>query len=93
MLTPIQKRALHCIDVWVQTYGIPPTRQELAERMGLKSKSGAQRMIDQLVARGYLRRLSHLNRAIEIVRRPRVRYFRFDDEAKELVEWTPDEAS
>jgi SOS-response transcriptional repressor LexA len=76
-------RALRHIASWLDNLGIPPTRQELADAMGLSSKSIAQRLIDGLVITGYLRRLAGRDRAIELIP-PRVRYYRFNDETKRL---------
>ena len=70
MLTAEQRRALQIIVARLDAGGNAPTRLELAAELGLRSKSGTQRLVDALVERGYLRRLPYRARALEVVRRP-----------------------
>ena len=93
MLTTVQRRALVVIAERLEATGVAPTVRELAVLLGLKSPAPVQRTLDCLVERGFLRRLPNRWRGLEVVRRPlgpwpsqRVRCFRFDDEAKVLVE-------
>lgn len=88
-LTTTQKRAFDFIAERLLTTAIPPTRRELAEHLG-SNKTRAQDLVDNLVERGYLRRLPHRYRNVDLARRPeRVKYFRFDSASKQLVEWRP----
>jgi len=50
--------------------GVPPSFEEMKEALGLKSKSGIHRLITALEERGFLRRLPHRARALEIVKLP-----------------------
>ena len=50
--------------------GVPPSFDEMKEALDLKSKSGIHRLITALEERGFVRRLPHRARAMEIVRLP-----------------------
>ena len=50
--------------------GIPPSFDEMKEAFDLRSKSGIHRLITALEERGFIRRLAHRARAIEIVKLP-----------------------
>ena len=45
-----------------------PSYEEMQRALGLASKSGVYRLIQQLEERGYIRRIPHLARAIEVIR-------------------------
>jgi repressor LexA len=49
---------------------VAPSFEEMKEALGLKSKSGIHRLITGLVERGYIERLPHRARALEIKRLP-----------------------
>ena len=67
--------------------GVSPSMDEIAESIGVSSKSHITRILNVLEAYGHIKRLKHRARAIEITPRPaRVKWFAFDDETKELVE-------
>ena len=70
MLTRKQLQLLEFIHRRVQRDGIPPSFDEMKEALDLRSKSGIHRLITALEERGYIRRLAHRARAIEIVRLP-----------------------
>lgn len=70
MLTRKQKDLLTLIRDCVQQEGVPPSFDEMKIALGLKSKSGIHRLITGLEERGYIRRLAHRARAIEITRLP-----------------------
>jgi repressor LexA len=70
MLTRKQFDLLHFIHQRVQRDGIPPSFDEMKEALDLRSKSGIHRLITALEERGFIRRLAHRARAIEIVRLP-----------------------
>ena len=70
MLTRKQYELLRFIDGRLRTDGVPPSYDEMKEALGLKSKSGIHRLITGLEERGFIRRLPHRARALEILRRP-----------------------
>lgn len=70
MLTSKQKELLLLIHHRVQETGVPPSFEEMKEALDLKSKSGIHRLITALEERGFLRRLPHRARALEIVKLP-----------------------
>lgn len=70
MLTKKQLELLTFIDQRVARDGVPPSFDEMKEALGLRSKSGIHRLITALEERGFIRRLAHRARAIEIVKRP-----------------------
>jgi repressor LexA len=54
----------------MQDKGVPPSFDEMKDALDLKSKSGIHRLITALVERGFIRRLPHRARAIEVIRLP-----------------------
>lgn len=70
MLTKKQLDLLKFIHTRVQTDGVPPSFDEMKEALDLRSKSGIHRLITALEERGFLRRLAHRARAIEIIKLP-----------------------
>ena len=54
----------------VQRDGGPPSFDEMKDALDLRSKSGIHRLITALEERGFIRRLAHRARAIEIVKMP-----------------------
>jgi len=54
----------------MQRDGVPPSFDEMKEALDLRSKSGIHRLITALEERGFIRRLAHRARAIEIVKLP-----------------------
>ncbi|MBN9277825.1 MAG: transcriptional repressor LexA [Hyphomicrobium sp.] len=70
MLTAKQKELLLLIHQRVQETGVPPSFEEMKEALDLKSKSGIHRLITALEERGFIRRLPHRARALEIVKLP-----------------------
>ena len=70
MLTRKQIDLLEFIHRRVQRDGVPPSFDEMKEALSLKSKSGIHRLITALEERGFIRRLAHRARAIEIVKLP-----------------------
>ena len=49
--------------------GVPPSYQEMADYLGLASKSGVHRLIAALEERGYIIRMPHHARAIAVIDR------------------------
>jgi repressor LexA len=70
MLTAKQKELLMFIHERLKETGVPPSFDEMKEALDLKSKSGIHRLITALEERGFVRRLPHRARALEIVRLP-----------------------
>jgi len=54
----------------VKESGVPPSFDEMKEALDLKSKSGIHRLITALEERGFIRRLPHRARALEILKLP-----------------------
>lgn len=70
MLTRKQIDLLEFIHNRVQRDGVPPSFDEMKEALDLRSKSGIHRLITALEERGFIRRLAHRARALEIVKLP-----------------------
>ena len=70
MLTAKQKELLLFIHTRVQESGVPPSFDEMKEALDLRSKSGIHRLITALEERGFIRRLPHRARALEIIKLP-----------------------
>jgi repressor LexA len=70
MLTSKQKELLLFINSRLQETGVPPSFDEMKEALELKSKSGIHRLIMALEERGFIRRLPHRARALEVIRLP-----------------------
>jgi repressor LexA len=70
MLTTKQKELLVFIDARLRETGVPPSFEEMKEALALQSKSGVHRLIMALEERGFIRRLPHRARAIEIIKLP-----------------------
>jgi len=70
MLTRKQKELLLFIKERLDADGVPPSYDEMREALSLASKSGIHRLITALEERGFIRRLPHRARALEILRMP-----------------------
>jgi repressor LexA len=70
MLTRKQHELLMLIHDRLQMEGIPPSFDEMKDALGLKSKSGIHRLVSALEERGFLRRLHHRARALEVLKLP-----------------------
>ena len=70
MLTQKQRALLYYIHEKMRLDDVPPSFEEMKEALGLKSKSGIHRLISALVERGYIERLPHRARALEIKKLP-----------------------
>ena len=66
MLTLKQKELLDYISLTNSKRGICPSYEEMKNKLNLKSKSGIHRIISALEERGFIRRLAHKARAIEL---------------------------
>jgi repressor LexA len=70
MLTRKQYELLMLIHERMTTEGVPPSFDEMKDALGLKSKSGVHRLVTALEERGFIRRLHHRARALEVVKLP-----------------------
>ena len=70
MLTKKQKNLLLYINKKLRSSGISPSYEEMKVSLNLKSKSGIHRLISALEERGFLRRLPHKARALEVIKLP-----------------------
>ena len=70
MLTRKQHELLMFIHERVKETGVPPSFDEMKDALDLRSKSGIHRLISALEERGFIRRLPHRARALEILKLP-----------------------
>ncbi len=70
MLTRKQLELLDFIKNRMDRDGVPPSFDEMKDALDLRSKSGIHRLITALEERGFIRRLAHRARAIEILKLP-----------------------
>jgi len=70
MLTKKQKNLLLFINKKIRSAGISPSYEEMKNSLNLKSKSGIHRLISALEERGFIRRLAHKARALEVLKLP-----------------------
>ena len=67
MLTKKQKELFDFLKVYISSNQISPSFEEMKEAVNLKSKSGIHRLITSLEQRGFIKRLKHKARAMEII--------------------------
>lgn len=70
MLTKKQAELIHFIHDMLNQEGLTPSFEEMRKALKLKSKSGIHRLILALEERGFIRRLPHRARALEVLRLP-----------------------
>lgn len=70
MLTQKQHDLLVFIDGRLKKTGVSPSYDEMKDALGLASKSGIHRLITALEERGFIRRLAHKARALEVISVP-----------------------
>ncbi len=70
MLTKKQKNLLLFINKKLRSSGVSPSFEEMKESLNLKSKSGIHRLISALEERGFIKRLAHKARALEVIKLP-----------------------
>ncbi len=74
-LTARQRQCLDYISAFITQHGWSPSYEEIAQHLGLQSRSGAHRVIKSLVERGHLRQLGSCRdgwaspRSLEVVGR------------------------
>ncbi len=73
MLTPKQYKLLCFINDKIKENGTSPSFDEMKEAIGLKSKSGIHALIEALVERGFLNKLPHKARALEVIKMPKLK--------------------
>lgn len=70
MLTTKQRELLMFIHERIKETGVSPSFDEMKEALDLASKSGIHRLITALEERGFIRRLAHRARALEVIKLP-----------------------
>jgi len=70
MLTKKQKNLLIFINRKLRSTGVSPSYEEMKNSLNLKSKSGIHRLISALEERGFIKRLAHKARALEVLKLP-----------------------
>ncbi len=70
MLTKKQKNLLLFINKRLRGSGVSPSYEEMKQSLNLKSKSGIHRLISALEERGFIKRLAHKARALEVIKLP-----------------------
>jgi repressor LexA len=70
MLTSKQQELLLFINERLKKDGVSPSFEEMKEALNLASKSGIHRLISALEERGFLHRLPHRARALEVLKLP-----------------------
>ncbi len=70
MLTTKQRELLMFIHERIKESGVSPSFDEMKEALDLASKSGIHRLITALEERGFIRRLAHRARALEVIKLP-----------------------
>ena len=70
MLTKKQKNLLLYINKKIRSTGVSPSYEEMKNSLNLKSKSGIHRLISALEERGFIKRLAHKARALEVLELP-----------------------
>ncbi|MCX8501092.1 MAG: transcriptional repressor LexA [Alphaproteobacteria bacterium] len=68
MLTYKQAQLLRYLDHHLRNEGYSPSFDEMKDALDIRSKSGVHRLLEALEERGFIRRLKHRARAIEVVR-------------------------
>ena len=68
MLTKKQKELFEYLNNFISKNGISPSFEEMKNALNLKSKSGIHRLITSLEQRGFIKRLPHRARAMEIIK-------------------------
>ena len=70
MLTKKQKNLLLFINKKLRSSGVSPSYEEMKQSLNLRSKSGIHRLISALEERGFIKRLAHKARALEVIKLP-----------------------
>ena len=78
MLTRKQKELFDFLKLYISENEISPSFEEMKNAVNLKSKSGIHRLITSLEQRGYIRRMKHKARAMEILKNTQNKINNFD---------------
>lgn len=70
MLTPKQHKLLIFIEEFTKEHGHSPSFEEMRLAVGLRSKSGVHALVNSLEERGYIRKMAHRARALEVIKVP-----------------------
>jgi repressor LexA len=70
MLTRKQHELLVYINECIKEHGVSPSFDEMKDALRLRSKSGIHRLITALEERGFIHRLPHRARALEVLKLP-----------------------
>ena len=70
MLTKKQKNLLLFINKKLRSSGVSPSYEEMKQSLNLRSKSGIHRLISALEERGFIKRLAHKARALQVIKLP-----------------------
>ena len=66
-LTERQEQVLHCIKDHLRRHGVPPTRMEVAEGIGLRDASTVSAHLEKLAEGGWIRLLPNTRRGIRVL--------------------------
>lgn len=86
MLTEKQYNLLVFINKINKEKGQCPSFDEMKDAIGLRSKSGVHALISSLEERGFIRKLPHKARALEVIRLPKFKPQAIIDEEKKREE-------
>lgn len=67
ILTPRQHAALQAINKLSEEQGYPPTVREVMQEIGHASSSTTQGLLDQLAAKGYIKRQGRTSRSLQVI--------------------------
>lgn len=70
MLTAKQQQLLLFIHKCIKTTGVCPSFDDMKDELKLGSKSGIHRLVTALEERGFIRRMAHRARCIEVLKLP-----------------------
>ena len=70
MLTPRQHECWVFLASYTTEHGYAPSFEEMTKALNVASKSNIYRLLNALEERGFIRRLRHRSRAVEVVRMP-----------------------
>ncbi len=90
MLTRKQSDLLEFIYLRIRSDGVPPSFDEMKDALNLRSKSGIHRLITALEERGFIRRLAHRARALEIIKLPEAMEARLAPVEPDVIDDTAD---
>jgi SOS-response transcriptional repressor LexA len=82
-MTRNQAAALAFIAKYLEEHGQSPSMDDIIRALGLKSKSGAARLVDALEEQGHIRRLRYRARSIQLIDPGEVK---LNDEIFQLVQ-------